>query len=504
MKKQLCSLVMGLICIGLSAQTAVVSRNVNLRITASTNNDPIATLTPGTQIQLLEPGPKAGYYHVRTAEGRMGFVWSRNIRIREGTINHAEAEPSPAPVGAAASNAPTHGGSGHPTGGTSGPSPLLAKGHPVDWWFVFKFNSAAFPGCHAPATRSCLFGGTVQNYRFFSQQFVYASSEAKALQEGNTCAGDSTEDPVGATFEQVYDGSLFYVIWNDQFYDDPIIKGCTKSCGAPWGHSKGMVAWNDAGEGFVLQVTTPSWPAAGSSAAPRKSDGNTLGCVSDDNVEVSQHFFALKLTKDDLAKVIAALNNASVVTDPLNPQLVRNGGPAEVQSLVKNLGVKSPNTTFARAKLSSGVELISKPSHLNVPPWQMVSAILGGQPLRAATWWANPKISSTTSTTPLVCWSTSLGTSGAVEIATTGHWGTKEFGLTGGLGPNFNHAKIGVSTSTGQHLAIFGDMNQQGTVSGPNCASSQNGRGGLFYVVDDPELFGSVRDLISGGTAPPQ
>ena len=504
MKKVLCSLVMGLICLGLRAQTAVVTRNVNLRITASTDKDSIVTLTPGTQIQLLESDPKAGYYHVRTAEGRTGFVWSRNIRKQEGTSDHAEAEPSPSSGGAGASAALAHGGSVPGTGGHNGPSPLIAKGHPVDWWFVFKFNSAAFPGCRAAATRACLFGGSVQNYRFFGQQFVYASSEAKALQEGNTCAGDTTEDPVGATFEQVYDGSLFYVIWNDQFYDDPKIKGCTKSCSAPWGHSKGMVAWDEVGEGFVLQVTTPSWPAAGSSAAPRKSDGNTLGCVTDDNVEVSQHFFALKLTKDDLTKVLAALNNASVVTDPLNPQLVRNGGPAGVQDLVKNLGAQSPSTTFTSDKLSSGVQLISKPSHLNVPPWQMVSAILGGQSLRSATWWANPKIPSTTATTPMICWSASLGTSGAVEVATTGHWGLKEFGLTGGLGPNFNHAKLGVSTSTGEHLAVFGDMNQQGTISGPNCASSQNGRGGLFYVVDDPELFGSVKELISGSTAPPQ
>ena len=168
------------------------------------------------------------------------------------------------------------------------PAPLLSKGHPVSWWFVFKLNSAAFPGCGTGATRVCLFGGDVQNYRQpFGQQFVYASSESPTLQQGKGCAGNTTDDPVGATFEQVYDGSFFYVIWNDQFYDDPTIAGCTKSCSAPWGHSKGMVAWNNDGQGFVLQVTTPSWPASGSSNFPRKTDGNTLGCVKDDDVEVS-------------------------------------------------------------------------------------------------------------------------------------------------------------------------------------------------------------------------
>jgi hypothetical protein len=53
------------------------------------------------------------------------------------------------------------------------------------------------------------------------------------------------------------------------------------------------------------------------------------------------------------------------------------------------------------------------------------------------------------------------------------------------------------------HYAIFGDMNQQGAISG-NCKSSQNGRGGLFFVVDDPDLAKSLSDLISGDSAPTQ
>ena len=392
----------------------------------------------------------------------------------------------------------------HAADPTDVPAPLLKKGHPVDWWFVFKFNSSVFPGCSGGATRVCLFGGTVQNYKAFGQQFVYASSENRSLQMGSDCAGDATAEPIGATFEQVYDSSVHYVVWNDQFYDDPKIKGCTKECGGPWGHSKGTLAWNDAGEGFVLQVTTPSWPAAGSNKFPRKTDGNTLGCVKDDNVEVSQHFFALKLNKDDLVKVLRALHNASVVTDPSNPQIVNNGGPADVQELVRMLGVKSDSTTFTDDKLSSGVELISKPSGLNVPPWQMVSAVLGSVSLRVATWWAVPKIYTTTASTSIACWSNSLATPGPVEIATTGHWAAKTFGLTGGSGTNFNHAKVGVSISGDYHYSIFGDMNQQGSTSGPNCSSSQNGRGGLFYVLDSPDLFEGVTDLIKGSTAPTQ
>jgi Deoxyribonuclease II len=383
------------------------------------------------------------------------------------------------------------------------PSPLLASGHPVTWWFVFKLNAATFPECGDSATRACLFGGTVQKYKLWSQQFVYASSDSGTLQQGSGCAGDTTTDPLGATFDEAYNGSLHYVVWNDQFYDDPPIAGCSgNSCSAPWGHSKGMLAWNDAGEGFVLQVTTPSWPAAGNKSFPRKSDGNTLGCVKDDDVLVSQQFFALKLNKDDLVKVLKALQNASVVTDEKNPQIVNNGGPEDVQALVKGLGSLSSSKTATTDTLSSGVKLISKPSHLPVPPWQMVSALLGGVSLRTATWWTNPAIPTTTATTKIACWDASLGNPGPVEIATSGQWAGKQIGLKGGLGPDFNHAKIGVSTSGNNHYAIFGDMNQQGTITGPNCSSSQNGRGGLFYVLDNAELSNSVRGLIAGSSAP--
>jgi hypothetical protein len=381
------------------------------------------------------------------------------------------------------------------------PAPLLEKNKPVDWWFIFKFNTTSFPLCGGGAPRACSFGGDAQNYKQWSQQFAYASASSKALKDGDGCVGDKADDPLGATFDQVYNGSFFFVVWNDQFYDDPKMKGCSESCGAPWGHSKGMLAWNGDGEGFVLQVTTPSWPAAGNKANPRKTDGNTLGCIKDDDVEVSQHFFSLKLSKDDVVKVLKGLANASVATDPKNPQIVHNGGPADIKQLVDDLGDKSDNKKATKETLSSGVILISKPSDLHVPPWQMVSALLDGVSLRTATWWARPNIPSTDKDTKIQCWDDSLGAPGAVEVATSGIWKKHKFGLAGGLGPNFNHAKIGVSTTRGKNYAIFGDMNQQGAISG-NCKSSQNGRGGLFYVVDDATLAKSVKDLIKGDTAP--
>src|SRR6266704_2748247 len=139
-----------LLSVCVDAQTVVVTRNANLRSDASIDRAPITKLTPGTQLQLNEPEPIRGFYHVQTADRTIGFVWARTVRSQS-------AHASPASVSA-----------------QGFPAPLLAKQHPVDWWFVFKFNSATFPGC-GMTTRTCLFGGDVQTYRNFSQQFVYAS-----------------------------------------------------------------------------------------------------------------------------------------------------------------------------------------------------------------------------------------------------------------------------------------------------------------------------------------
>jgi Deoxyribonuclease II len=324
---------------------------------------------------------------------------------------------------------------------STGPSPLVAGGNSVDWWFVFKFNAATFSGCEA--SKACPFGGSPRTYRSGEdEEFALASSEAPHLAMNAACVGESDGDPIGATFGQVYEGSYFYVLWNDQFYQDPKIAGCSNSCGAPWAHSKGMVAWGPNGNGFVMQVSTPSWPASGSQAHARQSDGNTLGCVTDDNVLVSQHFFSLRLSHADLVTVLKALANASVVTDTSNPQIVSSGGPSDVQSVVGELGKKSSSTRYTKDVLSTGVTLISKPSALQVPPWQMVSAVLGGASIRTATWWeSHDPIPSTTASTPIECWDAGLGSPGAVEIATTGTWQGKTIGLEGGLGKNFNHAR---------------------------------------------------------------
>jgi len=125
--------------------------------------------------------------------------------------------------------------------------------------------------------------------------------------------------------------------------------------------------------------------------------------------------------------------------------------------------------------------------------------VLGGVSLRTATWWATPYIPTTTKSKKIGCWDSSLGAPGRVEIATTGEWDGKELGLIAGS----NHGKLGVSISGSNHYSIFGDLNQQGALSGTaaNCKRSQNGRGGMFFVLDNKKLFDDLTSLLDGNTA---
>jgi hypothetical protein len=143
-----------------------------------------------------------------------------------------------------------------------------------------------------------------------------------------------------------------------------------------------------------------------------------------------------------------------------------------------------------------------------LPPWQLVSGKLDGLPLRVASWWATPLIYSTEAHTQIENWPASIKHPGPVAIATSGTWNGARIGLAGGEGPDFNHAKVGISTDKGQPICIFGDLNQQGALrtgyahAGQPMTSSQNGRGGTFYVLENQILFESLTELLKGDTAP--
>lgn len=147
----------------------------------------------------------------------------------------------------------------------TGPTPLLDANHPVDWLFAYKFNATSFPTTGQQTT--CIFGRTPDRKKA-SLAFASANSGSPALASGTGLVGTSLNDPVGATFDEICRSNLNFVVWNDQFYGDPRLR-CGKNCMGRWGHSKGILAWDNAGNGVVLQVSTPDWPGAGSSAVPR-------------------------------------------------------------------------------------------------------------------------------------------------------------------------------------------------------------------------------------------
>lgn len=64
-----------------AAQTAVVTRDVNLRPDASSTGAPVETLKIGTHLEVVDPEQTHGFLHVKTEDGTQGWVWSRNIHV---------------------------------------------------------------------------------------------------------------------------------------------------------------------------------------------------------------------------------------------------------------------------------------------------------------------------------------------------------------------------------------------------------------------------------------
>jgi hypothetical protein len=98
------------------AQTATVTRNVNLRPEQSSQVAPIRLLTPSEPpMELLEPQVQDGYYHVKTSAGEEGYVWSRNVTISAAPSGTPAVAPPAVPPGAPPATAGTiHLGPGVP------------------------------------------------------------------------------------------------------------------------------------------------------------------------------------------------------------------------------------------------------------------------------------------------------------------------------------------------------------------------------------------------------
>src|SRR5215471_3785256 len=63
------------------AQQATVNHGVSLRGDPSTKNPPTGHLNRNSTVTLLEANPKVGFYHVKTADGKDGWVGVKYLNV---------------------------------------------------------------------------------------------------------------------------------------------------------------------------------------------------------------------------------------------------------------------------------------------------------------------------------------------------------------------------------------------------------------------------------------
>src|SRR5246127_4767767 len=77
-------LCMALLCCysgSLWAQEAAVTRNVNLRRDPSTSSPILAHLASGARLTLVDASADSGFYHVRTEDDQVGWVWAKFVKL---------------------------------------------------------------------------------------------------------------------------------------------------------------------------------------------------------------------------------------------------------------------------------------------------------------------------------------------------------------------------------------------------------------------------------------
>ena len=472
------------------------------------------------------------------------------------------------------------------------PRPFIGSKDSVNWWFCFKFpfipDKNNYNFCDKKLPQSCLTGSfhgpdnlpqvfIKENFQCkwdinpyessyspnslikekvnflkknntyyknqWSLQYLIATDKEPKLKKGVGCLGMTNEDPLGSTFNQIYNNNCNYLIYNDQFYSDPISGPDIVAFGTGYAHAKGMLAWDNNGDGIWLQVTTPNWPKCGSKKFATSWDGNTLGCGLDNNIEASQHFFCICINKIDVINILNGYIQTFIITDNSKPQLVYllKNCPREIKKLVDQLqipefiktwdsscpknypkGSRKPpqiNKKYLNMNLQGvgnifkDIKVVFKPSKLRVPPWQYMSTMLNSVDIYSATWWQPPAIPSTPRNIKPDCpdWQSFFGDKlpGEVSIVKTGKWENIKFSLTASEISNKNHAKFGVGKI--DDICIFSDINQQGAVrcgsgiytckntappeSPTCCATGQNYRGGAWIILPNKILANSLREL---------
>jgi hypothetical protein len=87
-----------LVCpLSIRAQQAATNRNVILRRDPSTASPVLEHLPKGTRVTLVDQNPDSGFYHVRTEDDQVGWVFSKALTISQAPPAPAPPTPTPSP-----------------------------------------------------------------------------------------------------------------------------------------------------------------------------------------------------------------------------------------------------------------------------------------------------------------------------------------------------------------------------------------------------------------------
>ena len=82
-----------------SAQQATLNHNVNLRRDPSTSSPILARLPTGSRLSLVDATTDSGFYHVRTEDDQVGWIWSKFVSVSSKPVLAATLTPGPPTAG---------------------------------------------------------------------------------------------------------------------------------------------------------------------------------------------------------------------------------------------------------------------------------------------------------------------------------------------------------------------------------------------------------------------
>ncbi|OQR98163.1 hypothetical protein ACHHYP_09047 [Achlya hypogyna] len=416
---------------------------------------------------------------------------------------------------------------------------LDGHGNAVDWWAIIKLPSQVTTAagkkvqshCDCP-TPACSSDAS----RASGLCYLYADSKNATFRYfrdlGYGCLGQGGNDPLSQTIKQKQ-MAPYWAYYNDQFYAIAAGASASRQCSGTSAfnaHAKGMVAFDAVTGGFALQSSIPNFPDP--SPPPATDAFVPLGCQDENNVQYSQHLFAMSLGPEGIERLGHGLQAARVCSANFykadaafmaSASLAAAAVPASVQSMADALTkpklARTASKTLAyTTKAGSPVTSVFKAGTDALPPWALAAHALQTD-VSAATWWDGAY------GTPTLCAGDvyadaplgfclqsplALGTDGTfaynVENLVSATFplpsGDVSWSLLGGVGAGGNHAKWGLSTpraaKAGEaQLSVFADLNMEGFPCSGSCSGSQGGRGGAFHALSVPALHDSLASLVS-------